>query len=194
MLKRLASDRPALITVIAVAALMIVLAVALVTPKASSQEPVNTTHSHHHVGGEHARHSDEEHARYMAEHAGNNEDAASGSGQNAANRQQTSLASAASTPNSGSQTGDRPASGVSGGNKRVNSEDVIDSNDNTSSGGCAAGYGKTGEQCVPARAPGGGPVTCEDVRRQFKDGVAVTGEDWLNLDRNNDGTACGKGD
>lgn len=115
--------------------------------------------------------------------------------QDPASQRQTSLASAASTPNSSGNNGDNPASGVSGGNKRVDPKDVLGGRKGSgiSSGGCAVGYGRP-DQCVPARAPGGGPATCTQVRRMFPNGVGVTGSDQLKLDRNNDKVACSTGD
>lgn len=61
------------------------------------------------------------------------------------------------------------------------------------SNGCAAGYGRV-DQCVPARAPGGGETTCMYVATVFPQGIEVTGKDTLGLDADGNGVACDAGD
>jgi len=90
--------------------------------------------------------------------------------------------------------------------KGLDGDDVSDS---ALAGGCLPGYGGD-SVClppIPARlaAEHAGHVgmtdpdmalfyTCEDVRALVPDGVTVQDKDWIGLDKNGDGTACGKGD
>ena len=62
------------------------------------------------------------------------------------------------------------------------------------SNGCAAGYGRPGEQCLPRRAPNDKRLTCAYASKLFPKGIAVTGRDRLELDSDRDGTACDPGD
>ena len=84
-----------------------------------------------------------------------------------------------------------------------------DVSDAALAGGCVPGYGTDGA-CLPPVPPRlaaehaghagmDGPemgvfYLCEDVRALVPDGLAVQDEDYLGLDSNQDGIACGKGD
>ncbi|MBL8159622.1 hypothetical protein JNJ66_04140 [Candidatus Saccharibacteria bacterium] len=128
------------------------------------------------------------------------------SGRDPASQPQNSLQSAASKPigtESNIQTpddGSTPAAGVntdhSGhtGHTPVPGSSANEAQESgVSSGGCLIDYGKAGEQCL--QYPGSrDKITCEYVRTKFKDGIAATGTDRFNLDRNKDKIACGKGD
>jgi len=63
--------------------------------------------------------------------------------------------------------------------------------------GCLSSYGEVG-QCIPAGWPGKDgtphPVTCKDVADLFPKGFRASKEDPANLDKNNDGIACGEKD
>jgi hypothetical protein len=61
------------------------------------------------------------------------------------------------------------------------------------SGGCIIGYGQAGQLCLPTNGDHK-KITCDYVRKYFPNGVAVTGDDSLKLDKNGDMTACGNGD
>lgn len=189
--KRFETDRPALISLIAVVVLLTVLAIAFFASPAT-EEVSDTRDAQQTAHDEHANHSPAEHRVAISQDAADIKT----EGTDPASRQQATLASAASAPNSGSNRGDNPAAGVSGGNNKVDPETQLGNRETSgvSSSGCAVGYGRMGEQCVPARAPGGGTTTCVDVRKQFPGGIAVTGNDQLQLDKNDDGVACGQGD
>ncbi|WP_146065656.1 hypothetical protein [Arthrobacter pityocampae] len=90
--------------------------------------------------------------------------------------------------------------------KGLDGDDVSDA---ALAGGCVPGYGTDGA-CLPPVPPRlaaehaghtgmDGPemaafYLCEDVRALIPDGLAVQDEDYLGLDSNKDGVACGKGD
>lgn len=120
---------------------------------------------------------------------------------------ESSLAAAASTGDGGrdmtTQDGERgPVA-----------PDAILSESSPALGGCLAAYGATG-QCLPVIPPsqsahaqamtdaGLDPATmqhvwlCSEVRQYFSEGIAVrvAGVDPLELDRSDDGVACGEGD
>lgn len=119
------------------------------------------------------------------------------SGRDPAAQSQASLAEVASRPTGAGTRTDKPAAGVSGNsNSRVESSDIYGDPKTTgiNSAGCYFDYGKQGEHCVPAHAVHHGPLTCAAVNRYFENGVKVTGKDRFNLDKNNDGIACGQGD
>lgn len=120
-------------------------------------------------------------------------------GRDPASQQQSSLASAASSPTGAGQRVDKPASDVQGDhNTHHSSSDVYGDPNQTGIGvnGCYIDYGVQGQECVPAHAATDGKLTCEGVRTHggFPNGVKVTGKDRFNLDKNHDGTACGAGD
>lgn len=117
-------------------------------------------------------------------------------GRDPASQAQNSLASAASKENGAGLRTDEPAKKVKGDKgKRVHPHDVLadPKTDGTTSGGCIIGYGQAGEQCLPTNGDHK-KITCDYVRNYFPDGVAVTGDDRLKLDKNRDKIACGKGD
>ena len=113
---------------------------------------------------------------------------------NPASVQQTSLADAAAGRHGAGARTDKLARGVTLG--RVERAPNLPRPDQTgtTSGGCLIDYGVPGAECLPARARGGGAVTCAYVVSVFPKGVAVTGRDRLGLDSNGDGVACGSGD
>jgi hypothetical protein len=90
--------------------------------------------------------------------------------------------------------------------KGLDSGDVSDS---ALAGGCLPGYGGDGV-CLPPIPPRLAEehaghtgmldpdmalfYTCEDVEALIPKGVAVQEDDYLDLDANGDGVACGKGD
>lgn len=118
-------------------------------------------------------------------------------GRDPANQRQTSLASAASSSMGAGQRTDKPAADVKGDHSHHNSSsDVYGDPNKTGIGvnGCYVDYGIQGQQCVPAHAATNGNLTCDGVRKYFKDGVKITGKDRFHLDKNHDGTACGNGD
>ena len=117
-------------------------------------------------------------------------------GRNPALQAQNSLASAASKQNGVGLRTDKPAKEVKGDKGRqVHPHDVLTDpkTDGTTSGGCIIGYGQAGEQCLPTNGDQK-KITCDYVRKYFPDGIAVTGDDRLKLDKNRDKTACGIGD
>ena len=88
-----------------------------------------------------------------------------------------------------------------GDHPRVTPQEVLPAG-RTLVNGCAAGYGK-GAVCLPAVPPSqaqhaghGMQVvwTCAEVRTLLPRGLSVDGPDYLNLDGNRDGTACGESD
>jgi hypothetical protein len=109
---------------------------------------------------------------------------------------QGSLAAAASARNGVGTWGIRPARGVKGGSAIRKPGQVLPDRraEGVTSGGCLIAYGEPGGQCVPARAPGNRPLSCDYLVRLFTDGVRVRTADPLGLDRNRDGIACGPGD
>lgn len=132
------------------------------------------------------------------------------SGRDPSSQPQNDLASAASKPSgTGRQLETKPATGspstapnattpastnVQHG-QHAASETLHDPKQTgTSSGGCLLAYGKSGEQCLPARAPGNLPLTCDYIRKQFPLGIQVNGTDTLSLDMNQDKVACNAGD
>jgi hypothetical protein len=117
-------------------------------------------------------------------------------GRDPASQGQNSLASAASKENGAGLRTDKPAANVKGDNgKHVHPHDVLadPKTDGTTSGGCIIGYGQAGAQCLPTNGDHK-KITCDYVRKYFPNGVAVTGDDSLKLDKNGDKTACGNGD
>ena len=85
--------------------------------------------------------------------------------------------------------------------RRVKPEEVLPSG-RTLVNGCAAGYGH-GVVCLPVVPPSqaehaghGMQVTwtCAEVRKLLPQGLSVDGPDYLRLDGNRDGTACGESD
>jgi predicted small lipoprotein YifL len=90
--------------------------------------------------------------------------------------------------------------------KGLDGDDVSDS---ALAGGCLPGYGGDGV-CLPPIPPRlvkehaghAGMIdsdmalfyTCEDVHALIPKGIAVQDRDWIGLDTNGDGVACGKGD
>jgi hypothetical protein len=109
---------------------------------------------------------------------------------------QNSLASAASKENGAGLRTDKPAKKVKGETGRqVHPDDVLadPKTDGTTSGGCIIGYGQAGEQCLPTNGDHK-KITCDYVRKYFPNGIAVTGDDSLKLDKNRDKTACGTDD
>jgi hypothetical protein len=117
-------------------------------------------------------------------------------GRDPSSQRQNSLASAASKANGAGLRTDKPAANVKGDNhNHVHPHDVLadPKTDGMTSGGCILGYGKAGEQCLPTNGDHK-KISCDYVRKYFPDGVAVTGDDKLKLDKNGDMTACGKGD
>jgi hypothetical protein len=116
-------------------------------------------------------------------------------GSDPARERQTSLAAAARTPNeSVGQRGRKPARAVKLRKLRRSASAVLGDDPGEILGGCLAGYGKPGEQCLPARAPRDKPMTCAYASRLFPDGIKVTGRDRLRLDTDRDGIACDPGD
>ena len=97
----------------------------------------------------------------------------------------------------------RQASGVTmrSDYRRVSPQEVLPSG-RTLVNGCAAGYGH-GVVCLPVVPPSqaehaghGMQVawTCAEVRTLLPRGLSVDGPDYLGLDGNKDGTACGESD
>ena len=85
--------------------------------------------------------------------------------------------------------------------RRVNPKEVLPSG-STLVNGCVAGYGH-GATCLPAVPPSHrghpghdmtGAWTCAEVRTLLPQGLSVDGKDFLGLDSNHDGTACGESD
>ncbi len=115
---------------------------------------------------------------------------------NPATQKQVSLASAASQEKGNGTTVDKPAADVTGTQKQVDPLSVLPNTKATGvlSSGCAVGYGQIGTQCLSARAANNKPMTCTEARKQFPSGIAVTGNDQLNLDSNKNGVACDAGD
>ena len=112
-----------------------------------------------------------------------------------AKERQTSLSAAARKPNDGAgQRGRKPAQAVKLRKLRRSPDAVLNDAPGEVLGGCLAGYGTPGEQCLPARAPRDKPMTCAYASRLFPDGIKVTGRDRLRLDTDRDGIACGPGD
>lgn len=114
----------------------------------------------------------------------------------AAQRQHSLAAAAAGAVGAGQRAADPAEDAMSDHHHDVVPRDVIDppSVSGGTSAGCAMGYGKPGAQCVPLRAPGNVAQNCTYVRRLFPAGVAVSGADWLRLDRNRNGVACDRKD
>jgi len=115
-------------------------------------------------------------------------------GRDPAAQRQTGLAAAARAPRGNGTRGVRPARAVKGRRLRRRARVGEPRRTGVLSSGCVLGYGVTGSQCVPAHGPGGAPMTCEYLIRQFPAGVAVTNRDVLGLDTNRDLLACGRGD
>lgn len=109
---------------------------------------------------------------------------------------QRSLAAAARAPSGIGTWGVKPARGVRGGIATVKPSQVLPHRraEGVTSGGCLIAYGSPGRQCVPARAPGNRPLTCDYLIRLFDRGVKSSAGDPAGLDRNGDGIACGPGD
>lgn len=109
---------------------------------------------------------------------------------------QTSLAAAASSRNGIGTWRVKPARGVKGGSATRKPSQVLPHRraEGVTSGGCLIAYGSPGRQCVPARAPGNRPLTCDYLIRLFDRGVKSSAGDPAGLDRNGDGIACGPGD
>lgn len=175
--RNILANRRAVAGIAAAAILIVALVVAFTN--SSVQENVSGADSQSHSGGHHAQHNAQEHAAAVAPGSSDAEETSS-----ASSREQTTLAAAASRPAGNGQRGDNPAAGVTGTQRRVDPDEVLGSPSN----GCAIGYGEPG-QCLPVYAE-----SCEDVRQMFPQGIAVTGDDQLNLDRNNDNIACNAGD
>jgi hypothetical protein len=111
-------------------------------------------------------------------------------GRDPASQPQNSLASAASKPEGPGQRVAKPAANVSGSHDH---HDVSAKQTGVTSGGCIIGYGNAG-QCL-ATTGHDQDITCEYVHEKgFHHGLAVTGDDHLHLDKNNDKTACGHDD
>jgi hypothetical protein len=115
----------------------------------------------------------------------------------------TSLSEAAAKP---AGIGDRGvAEGVRGSDRSDTAVRSVLPSPEAGSGGCERAYGDGG-QCLPVVPPsqaehvagghGKAHWSCKEVRRYFADGlvVAEVGVDPLDLDRDEDGTACGVGD
>jgi len=117
-------------------------------------------------------------------------------GRDPAQQKQTGLLAAAGRPQGPGLRGNRPAAGVQPRVEHRQPSAVLDDPKQTGvlSNGCAADYGRGGQQCLPARAPGDKPLTCAYVVTLFPDGVIVAGRDRFGLDTNGDGLACGAGD
>jgi hypothetical protein len=113
-----------------------------------------------------------------------------------ATQRQRSLAEAARQHLGPGTLGVKPARDVKPRRLRRLPSDVLPDPKSTGrlSSGCVLGYGVPGDQCLPARALGGKPITCAYAVELFPDGVRVTGRDILNLDSDKDGRACGPGD
>lgn len=133
-----------------------------------------------------------------------NEDGSPVSGRDPSAQAQTSLAAAASTPTGTGMRTATPAAGVPkdhvGHQHGTSSADVYGTTaqqreSGINSAGCFYDYGTPGSQCVPAYlANADGKLECSAVRKQFADGVKVSGNDRFGLDGNRDGIACGKAD
>lgn len=119
-------------------------------------------------------------------------------GRDPANQGQNSLEAAASKPAGAGLRSDQPASGATGntGGQASHGDVYGDAKGSgIGSNGCFIDYGIQGEQCLPAHAAGDDKVlNCAEVRKYFKDGVAVTGTDRFHLDHDGDKIACGPGE
>lgn len=109
---------------------------------------------------------------------------------------QNSLASAASKEHGVGLRTDKPAKEVKGHEDRqVHPHDVLSDpeTNGTTSSGCIIGYGQAGGECLPTNGDHD-KITCDYVRKYFPDGISVTSDDGMNLDKNHDMIACGIGD
>jgi hypothetical protein len=115
-----------------------------------------------------------------------------------AKEKQTSLFSAARKPNDGAgQRGIKPARALKLRKLRRSPDAVLNDDPGEVLGGCLAGYGTPGEQCLPARAPRNKPLTCTYAAKLFPKGIRITSHpprDRLRLDTDRDGIACDPGD
>jgi hypothetical protein len=115
-------------------------------------------------------------------------------GRDPAIQRQVSLREAARQHVGQGARGGKPAAEVGGGHERTHPSEVLPDDAGVLASGCALGYGKGGDQCLPARSPGNKPMTCAYALELFPAGLRVTGADQLGLDTNGDGRACGHGD
>lgn len=119
------------------------------------------------------------------------------SGRDPAGQQQTSLAMAASSEHGSGMQTDTPAAGLKGSNRGAVSPSQVygdPSKTRINDSGCYIDYGIQGQECLPVSIAMDGMVMCSDVRTEFPKGLKVVGKDWLGLDTNHDGIACGPND